>query len=1177
MEPHIHYHPTTSKLADGKTRMKVDKWLKLPVNIERGDEIATGTVTFGILDTCSQEAIIGLPGIFFSGFLDIFINLLRDAEAEIKKLPSGLKQPEDQPCNVLLPEDMPTEKHPYFDPPKHQKDIILPWSQPPVEDAPEDNEESNPLPRLYPINYAEKKDDELLEDFYNLLETNVCLEFAKSHPIIPLLKAKGRKVFVHDNWDGIHHAVEQIPDIEFEFLPSTPLAMDCKQRPVNPNLLGNSDKELIRMRKYQLMRSFSSVCSPLVIADKKTPPYIRICGDYTRINKYIVRPNRPIPNVPYMLGKIKKYKYFADIDWANAFHQLRLAERTRRMLALKTHQGLFEPIFMPEGVPPASGILQELAERIFGGQDWTIVAFDNILVMAETYDQLLRRIEWVLDRAIEYNVKLKFSKTFIGFDHCHFFGYMCRHGYHELCAKYLSEFDKWPFPSDQKAMQRFLGSANFCHRFIPGYADYTIVLNKMTHKNFNWKDRSTWPANCYEEFERFKVALKNAAKLYYPDYELDWVMQVDASQYAVGVVLWQLLPLADGTFAWLPIGFGSQTLSPQACNWPTIEQECYSFIFGFKYFEYYIKCKTITLETDHRNLLWMETSESPKIIRWKIYMQRFTFFLRHIPGKSNVVADYLSRVNKPDFLALKDAEADAAADAAHYDEDAVFEMPPEEDDQLMMLIYERFSPYNCPTEESSAELLNLSVPVLDEEGKEVIPDAHTILRMVHCGRSLHPGIVTTLQRCDKFYPGHGITYEMAKDFCMACSICQKTRLAMTRDIKPQIRNIRPFEKYAQLGCDFFTISPKDKNGYCGIYVCCNHHSKHAMGYLSKDHSALSAASAIFQYFCTYGIFHSLWTDPGSDFTSEVIRHLNRWLGVHHVISVVDRHESNGVEGTNKKVLRYLSVVAQEERVTEHWSEPWLLPLIFYFINSEINSETGLSPLVHTFGTEAARNFLVGSNLDLPVNANPFIAKLDSVFKVLEEITTKHQRKIIAKREAPNTREIRGHYVHNDLILLQENPDKPLPTKLHPKYRGPYRVLSQKSNVVQCEHCNLKTIHDLHVSTVKRFWGTLAEAEEAAKLDRNQHTVKGVLSYTGNPKTRSYMTFEVLFGDDKVVRKNWDEDLYQCEPFFKYLESDPALRQLLKRASESEQIYRKESVICIDDPEQGNLSVDVDST
>jgi len=36
----------------------------------------------------------------------------------------------------------------------------------------------------------------------------------------------------------------------------------------------------------------------------------------------------------------------------------------------------------------------------------------------------------------------------------------------------------------------------------------------------------------------------------------------------------------------------------------------------------------------------MSTSEVPKIIRWRIYMQGFNFTIRHIPGKRNGIADY---------------------------------------------------------------------------------------------------------------------------------------------------------------------------------------------------------------------------------------------------------------------------------------------------------------------------------------------------------------------------------------------------------------------------------------------------------------------------------------------------------------------------------------------------------
>jgi hypothetical protein len=46
------------------------------------------------------------------------------------------------------------------------------------------------------------------------------------------------------------------------------------------------------------------------------------------------------------------------------------------------------------------------------------------------------------------------------------------------------------------------------------------------------------------------------------------------------------------------------------------------------------------------------SSVVPKIVRWRVYLQSFSFVLRHIiPGHKNSVADYLSRMYDEDVSA----------------------------------------------------------------------------------------------------------------------------------------------------------------------------------------------------------------------------------------------------------------------------------------------------------------------------------------------------------------------------------------------------------------------------------------------------------------------------------------------------------------------------------------------
>jgi hypothetical protein len=112
---------------------------------------------------------------------------------------------------------------------------------------------------------------------------------------------------------------------------------------------------------------------------------ITFCGDYaTLVNHYIETGHYPIPHVFHTLERKSKYKLFFDLDMTNSYHQFPLAEKTRRLLSIQTPWGQYEPLFLPEGVPPASGILQKFVSEVFADfSDWLIGIFDNILVLAK--------------------------------------------------------------------------------------------------------------------------------------------------------------------------------------------------------------------------------------------------------------------------------------------------------------------------------------------------------------------------------------------------------------------------------------------------------------------------------------------------------------------------------------------------------------------------------------------------------------------------------------------------------------------------------------------------------------------------------------------------------------------------------------------------------------------------
>ena len=782
-------------------------------------------------------------------------------------------------------------------------------------------------------------------------------------------------------------------------------------------------------------------------------------------------------------------------------------------------------------------------ESIFAGfEDWTVVIFDNLLVLADNYEDAYAKCELILDRCRERNLVLKFSKTWLGNSSVEFFGYKCSYDRFELTEKRKQSIMDMPFPTTTKQMQRFLGCALFFRQFMSNYAELTARLTDMTEKNFNW-NKDAWSVDYEGAFNRFKAELMKATALFYPDYEKTWYLRVDASEDAVGFVLMQDTlgapykagPSVDPPFE--PLLFGSKKFSKQARKWDMFNKEGFAMYFGVKECEYLIRGKPFILQGDHRNLKWIEASAVPKIIRWRVFMQSFDFKFDHIEGKRNIVADWQSRLFCLVRLA-NDADITEALFAitkkqknVHFEGDMFQESG------------------ECPPEEMHQGSQKV-------EKTEVTFSQKEMLKSAHGGRSGHMGVYRTYKILNDNFAGHGISLNQVTDFVLECPVCQKVRLGMETSLTPQIRHLKTKGPTAVVGIDYLSLE-KDKYDNIGCYVTRDHFTKHVFIYPVKEHNAINAATAIFLHCVYFAKFDVLISDPGSEFTSEMIATLNSWFGIHHVFSLVDRHTSNGVEGANKQILRHLKTLICDERIKDRWSDPTVIGWVSFLMNKFDQSEAGLSPYELTFGSEMARQLNFPAN-ELGASAPAFLQRLNRDIALLNKVAADYQSKLVAERI--DLEKKFNSFQKGDLVLYKHPSEKPLPSKLQTRYAGPYEVLKQYKNDVECRHLAMGNIKTFYLGDLKPFHSVDREkAKELAYLDADQFEIEAITAHRGNPYKRTNMEFFIKFrGDLEPTWHVYTDDLFKSIPYEEYCASKPMLWRLLYTVTESEKMAKMEN-------------------
>ena len=92
-------------------------------------------------------------------------------------------------------------------------------------------------------------------------------------------------------------------------------------------------------------------------------------------------------------------------------------------------------------------------------------------------------------------------------------------------------------PQSAAELQSFLGLVSYDQKFCEGFAEIASELYKLTEKSsrWNWNDEVHTCA-----FGKLKAVLTSPPLLAYPDFEKPLILQCDASDNAVGVILAQI-------------------------------------------------------------------------------------------------------------------------------------------------------------------------------------------------------------------------------------------------------------------------------------------------------------------------------------------------------------------------------------------------------------------------------------------------------------------------------------------------------------------------------------------------------------------------------------------------------------------------------------------------------------
>ena len=178
---------------------------------------------------------------------------------------------------------------------------------------------------------------------------------------------------------------------------------------------------------------------------------------------------------------------------------------------------------------------KRLMDRVLCGMCWSrcLVYLDDVISFGKSVPEALGRLEEVLAPLSDFGLQVKAKKCTFMQTEVGFLGHIVGRTGLACDPEKLSAVRNWHELNRVKAVRQFVGFVGYYRRFVKYFAEIADQLVALTRKG-------VWANEQQTAFDALKASLLSAPILGFPTEKDRFVLDTDASLFAIGGVLSQI-------------------------------------------------------------------------------------------------------------------------------------------------------------------------------------------------------------------------------------------------------------------------------------------------------------------------------------------------------------------------------------------------------------------------------------------------------------------------------------------------------------------------------------------------------------------------------------------------------------------------------------------------------------